>query len=85
MELKMLSISGSLVVRTASVEESGSFRRGKHSAALFHKHIDTLLKSKNAVNDMENTWIQTFKLEQSCVDELWIQNWSGLNQTILEC
>ena len=41
--------------------------------------IDTLLKSKNAVNDMENTWIQRFKLEQSCVDELWIQNWSGLN------
>ena len=31
------------------------------------KHIDTLLKSKDAVTDMENTWIQRFKLEQSCV------------------
>ena len=27
------------------------------------KHIDTLVKSKDAVNDMENTWIQRFKLE----------------------
>ena len=67
--------------------ESGSYRRGKHSAALFHspnqdvrmavhgddfvclldddglKHIDTLLKSKDAVTDMENTWIQRFKFE----------------------
>ena len=83
--------------------ESGSFRRGKHSAALFHnpnqdvawqmqgdnfecllddgglKHIHTLLISKDAVNDMENTWIQRFKLEQSCVVELWIQSSSGLN------
>ena len=83
--------------------ESGSFRRGKHSAALFHnpnqdervamhgdnfeclldddglKHIDNLLKSNDAVKDMENTWIQRFKLEQSCVVELWIQSWSGLN------
>ena len=48
------------------------------------KHIDTLLKSKDAVNDMENTWIQRFKLEQSCVVELRIQSWSGLNKTILE-
>ena len=89
--------------------DSGSFRRGKHSAALFHnpnqvvemamqgdnfecllddgglKHIDTPLKSKNAVYDMKNTWIQRLKLEQSCVVELWIQSWSGLNRTILVC
>ena len=47
------------------------------------KHIDTLLKSNDAVNVMVNTWIQRFKLEQSCVVELWIQSWSGLNWTIL--
>ena len=76
MELKT-STSGSLVVQNRICEESGSFRRGKHSAALFQnpnqdvrmamhgdnfeclldddglKHIDTLLKSKYAVNDME--------------------------------
>ena len=46
------------------------------------KHIDTLLKSKDAVNDMVNTWIQRFKLEQSCVVELWIQSWIGFNWTI---
>ena len=43
------------------------------------KHIGTLLKSKYTAKDMENTWIQRFKLEQSCVVELWIQSWSGLN------
>ena len=47
------------------------------------KHIDTLLESKDAVNDRENTWIQRFKPEQSCVVKWWIQTWSGLNQTIL--
>ena len=76
MELIMIPKSGSLVVRTRSVESQGSFRGGKHSAALLHnpnqdvrmamqrynseclldddglQHIDTLLKSKDAVNDM---------------------------------
>ena len=41
------------------------------------KHID--LFANLWTHDMENTWIQRFKLEQSCVVELWIQSWSGLN------
>ena len=49
------------------------------------KHIVTLLTSKDAVNDMENTWIQIVKLELFCVVELLIQSWSGLNLTTFVC
>ena len=80
---------------------SGSFRRGKHSTALFHNpnqdvrmamhgdKFECLLDddgSKHIVNLLKpNTWIQRFELEQSCVVELWIQSWSGLNWTTLVC